>query len=157
IVKKKTRLALVVIVCGALIFLAASQFVSSDSTLQSDCSQSGCHSSSSSITIGLSETTFDIEPGDTFQLDVQVDSTAGTVELVLKFPTDLRNNDDFTYVGLDADGLIRDGDANDLDPDDDQIQYQYTIQSPAIANTYTLIHTHSRFSPLETLRTETVS
>lgn len=138
IVKKKTRLALVVIVCGALIFLAASQFVSSFSTLQSDCSESGCHTSSSSITIGLSATTFDIEPGDTFQLDVQVDSTAGTVELVVKFPTDLRNNDDFTYVGLDADGLIRDGDGNDLDLDDDQIQYQYTIQSPAIANTYTL-------------------
>lgn len=128
-----------VIVCGALIFLAASQFVTSFSNQQGDCSISGCHDNPSALTISLSATTFNIEPGDTFQLDVEITSTAGTTELVVKFPTNLQNNDEFTYTGLATDGLVRDGDVNDQDgADNDHIQYQYTIQSPAIAGTYTL-------------------
>ncbi|MFW9799968.1 MAG: hypothetical protein ACFFD9_06010 [Candidatus Thorarchaeota archaeon] len=134
--RARVRVGIFVVVCGALFILAASQLAVGNADYQSDCAT--CHGSPSTIVINTA-TTIDTEPGATFPLNVQVDATGGPSTLVVKFPTGVSDNNDFTYVGLDASGFVRDDDVGvDLDTDPLQIEVDYSIVAPVIAGTYTL-------------------
>jgi hypothetical protein len=134
-VKMKVRIGVFVLVCVALLFVAASQLAVGNADWQNDCS--ACHSNPSTIVINT-VTTIDTEPSATFSLNVQVDATGGPTSLVVKFPTGVSDNADFTYVGLDASGFVRDDDAADVDTDALQIEVDYSIVAPVVAGTYTL-------------------
>ncbi len=135
--RARVRVGILVVVCGALFILAASQLTVGFADLQSDCGSTGCHVNPSTIVINT-VTTIDTEPGATFSLNVQVDATGGPSSLVVKFPTGVSDNGDFTYVGLDVSGFVRDDDAADLDTDPLQIEVDYSIVAPVIAGTYDL-------------------
>jgi len=135
-VKMKVRIGVIVLVCTAVLVIAASQLAIGWSTEQNECSL--CHTASPS---GISVTTVasvDTEPGDTFSLNVRVDGTGGPTVLLVRFPTNVEDNADFTYVGLDASGTVNDGDAADLDGGSLLIEVDYSIVAPVVAGTYTL-------------------
>lgn len=135
VVKLKVRIGVFVLVCAALLAIAASQVVVSWDTEQSECST--CHTNQGVITVNT-VTTVDTEPGATFSLNVQVDGTGGPSTLLVRFPTLVEDNDEFTYIGLDASGTVNDGDSADTNGAALQIEVDYSIVAPAIAGTYTL-------------------
>lgn len=133
----KVRIGVFVLVCAAVLLVAGSQLAVGFDNVESDCSVGGCHTNPSTIVVNT-VTTIDTEPGATFSLNVQVDATGGPSTIVVKFPTGVADNADFTYVGLGASGLVRDDEAADVDTDPLQIEVDYSIVAPVVAGTYTL-------------------
>jgi hypothetical protein len=58
--------------------------------------------------------------------------------LLVKFPSSLEDNNRFTYVGLDAEGSVNDGDSSDTDADADEVSVEYSITAPGGAGSFTL-------------------
>jgi hypothetical protein len=77
----------------------------------------------------------DVEEATEFSFVVQASATAGPTTLTIKFPRDLESNALFNIPG---DGLVRDGQAADLDPDSLEMEVSYTMTAPAIAGSYIL-------------------
>jgi hypothetical protein len=69
---------------------------------------------------------------------IQVIGVSGQDALLLKFPSNVEDNAEFTYTGLDAEGAVNDGDAADLDADTDEVEVNYEIVAPSAPGSYTL-------------------
>ncbi|MGY5858673.1 MAG: hypothetical protein RTU63_04835 [Candidatus Thorarchaeota archaeon] len=134
--KRNVRIGLVLL-AGALIIMLAAGNVIANRDYEVDCST--CHSDPSGMSI-TTISTISVSAGETFQIDVVATGLAQDV-FVLRIPTDVDNNDDFTIdipANVDDPGLVDDNDAADLDSNDNAIHAIYNITAPAFAGTYTL-------------------
>ncbi|MHA1909166.1 MAG: hypothetical protein ACW98Y_17860, partial [Candidatus Thorarchaeota archaeon] len=102
------------------------------------CTTSGCHDNSSGMTITSSGTSFNVETDATFSVTIQVVGVSGQDALLLKFPSGVSDNAEFSYTDLDAEGSVNDGDTADLDADTDEVEVNYELTSPSIPGSYTL-------------------
>jgi hypothetical protein len=105
---------------------------------EDDCAT--CHSNSIGMSISTNSS-IDVSPGESFEIDVTATGLASQDAFVLRIPTDVANNSQFTInVPLNADdpGRVDDNGPYDLNSNDNQIQATYNITAPAFAGTYTL-------------------
>ncbi|MGY5879950.1 MAG: hypothetical protein RTV31_06845 [Candidatus Thorarchaeota archaeon] len=152
---QKIRIGVVLLVATLIVMLVAGNAFAYPN-LETNCSSSGCHDEVTGMSI-TTVSTIDVAPGEIFQVDV-VATGAGS-DLVLRIPTGVENNDDFTIViptGTDGNGRVDDNDAMDLDPADDAIHAIYNITAPSFTGTFTLAiyaaqHTPSAISSLITV------
>jgi hypothetical protein len=134
--RRNVRIGLVIFAATIIIMLAAGNALAfpdeEDSCL-------GCHGDSAGMTINT-VSTIDVAPEETFQIDVVATGEAQDV-FVLRIPTNVDDNDQFTIeipINTDDPGRVDDNDAQDLDPDDNEIHTIYSITAPAFADSYTL-------------------
>ncbi|MDH4212640.1 MAG: hypothetical protein OEV85_01865 [Candidatus Thorarchaeota archaeon] len=135
--KRKVRIGLVLVAAIVIIMLAAGNAFA-HSEYEVDCST--CHDVSSGMSI-TTVSTINTGPGETFQVDVVATGLAQDV-FVLRIPTDVADNDQFTInvpANTENPGLVEDNDALDLDSNNNGIHAIYNITAPAFSGTYTLI------------------
>jgi hypothetical protein len=135
-VKKQVRVGLVFAAAAFVLILAAGSAIGFPNET-GNCASLGCHDDPSGITI-TTDATVNTEPGATFQLTVDVTGRTGQNVLLVKFPSSLEDNNRFTYVGLDAEGSVNDGDSSDTDADADEVSVEYSITAPGGAGSFTL-------------------
>jgi hypothetical protein len=133
-VKRKSRNAIIVVLAVAFIIALGSQAIVAFTSDQGACDDSGCHTTATAITVST-DTSVDVNEGEQFSFVVRATATAGPTTLVLKFPNSLESN---ALFNIPNDGLIRDGDAEDLDPDALELEVNYTLTAPALAGSYIL-------------------
>jgi hypothetical protein len=95
------------------------------------------------MTLIVSSSEIDVNVSTVFSLNISA------IGLLGKFPSDLVDNSEFNYIGLDAEGSVRDNDVADLDPDNNEIAIEYSIVAPEVSGIYTLqffIATHTPYS-----------
>ena len=134
--KRNVRIGLVLL-AGTLIIMLAAGNVLADRDIETDCST--CHPDSAGMSISTIST-IDVAPGETFQVDVVATGLAQNV-FVLRIPSGVSNNDDFTIeipANVDDPGLVDDNDALDLDSSDNAIHAIYNITAPAFSGTFVL-------------------
>ncbi|MFW9913386.1 MAG: hypothetical protein ACFFEU_12995 [Candidatus Thorarchaeota archaeon] len=133
--KRKSRYAIIVVLAVALVIIVASQYTTAFTTEQRACDAlAGCHTTATPITVST-ETSVDAEEGAEFSFVVRATATSGPTTLVLKFPRNLEQN---ALFNIPNDGLVRDGDAEDLDPDPLELEVEYILTAPALAGSYIL-------------------
>ncbi|MFW9806739.1 MAG: hypothetical protein ACFFFK_08430 [Candidatus Thorarchaeota archaeon] len=132
--KRRTKIGIILASVFLLVLLASSNVIASR-TFELDCS--GCHTDPTGITI-TAPTSLDVNAGEIFQLDIQASGRVTESSFILKIPSDVNDNGDFTIEYPSADGLVDDNDAYDLDTDVKGIHIIYNITAPAFADTYTL-------------------
>ncbi|MFW9958668.1 MAG: hypothetical protein ACFFCT_11415 [Candidatus Odinarchaeota archaeon] len=134
--KRNVRIGLVILAALVIIMLAGSNaYAYSD--YEADCTS--CHDDPSGLTINTISS-IDVEPGETFQVDVSATGLSQDV-FKLRIPQDMDDNDQFTVVipaNTDDPGLVVDNDASDSNSNDNEIQTTYNITAPSFAGTYTL-------------------
>ena len=104
-------------------------------TVQTDCS--ACHGTPTGITI-TAASSLDVDAGQTFQLDVQASGRADQTSFILKIPSEVDDNGQFTVTYPGQYGLVDDNDASDLDTNSKAIHVIYNITAPGFAGTFTL-------------------
>ncbi len=102
------------------------------------CSASGCHDDPSAISISATPQSITVEAGKEFAILIDVQGETGQNVLYLKYPSDVADNSKFSYVGLDSEGGVSDGDPVDLNTDVDAVTVNYTIIAPDTPGVYTL-------------------
>ena len=120
---------------------------------ESNCSTTNCHDDPTGMSI-TTLSTIEVAPGEEFEVDVVAQGVAGQDVFVLRIPTDVGDNDQFTIVipSNSADpGLVDDNSASDLDSADNAIHAVYNSTAPAFAGEFTLVvyavqHTHHGIS-----------
>jgi hypothetical protein len=132
--KQNTKISLVLVATFLLILLASGNVLASRSSV-TDCSS--CHNDPSGITI-TAVSSIDVDAGETFQLDVEATGRATETSFVLKIPSDVNQNDQFTIEYPSADGLVDDNAAADLDTDTKEIHVIYNLTAPEFAGEYTI-------------------
>ncbi|MHA1908926.1 MAG: hypothetical protein ACW98Y_16610, partial [Candidatus Thorarchaeota archaeon] len=135
--KKPVRYGILIVSATLVLVLVATSALAFPSQ-NGSCTTSGCHDNSSGMTITPSGTTFNVETDATFSVTIQVVGVSGQDALLLKFPSGVSDNAEFSYTGLDAEGAVNDGDAADLDADTDEVEVNYELTAPSIPGTYTL-------------------
>ncbi len=135
--KKQVRYG-ILIVSAVLVFVLFSTSALGFPGQNGACTTSGCHNDPAGMTITPSETTFNVEPDDSISVTIQVIGVSGENALLLKFPSGVGDNAQFSYTGLDAEGAVADGDAADLDADTDEVEVNYDITVPSTPGSYTL-------------------
>ena len=133
-VNRKSRSAIIAVIAVAFIIVIASQAAVAFTSEQGACDASGCHTTATAISVST-DTSVDTEEGAQFSFVVRAQATAGPTTLVLKFPRNLESN---ALFNIPSDGLVRDGDAADLDPDPLELEVNYTLTAPALAGSYIL-------------------
>ena len=133
---RRTKIGIVLASVFLLVVLASGHAMANPA-LQSNCGSSGCHTDPSGITI-TATSSIDVDSGQTFQLDVQATGQASQTNFVLKIPSDVDDNGQFTIVYPSPNGLVDDNDASDLDATSKVIHVVYNITAPGFAGTYTL-------------------
>jgi hypothetical protein len=131
--KRNIRIGLIVF-AAALIFMVAAGNVLANRDYEVACS--GCHTDPAGMSINT-VSTIEVAPGETFQVDVVASGLAQDV-FVLRIPSGVDDNGQFTIVLPNPTGYIDDNDASDLDSNDNQIHAIYNITAPAFADSYTL-------------------
>ena len=92
-------------------------------SISGDCS--ACHDDQTDMTITASSTHFEVPTGETFVLNISATGIVG------KFPHDLVDNSEFWFYGIDdSEGMVEDGDSNDLDSSFEELLIQYLIGVP---------------------------
>jgi len=132
--KRNTKIGLLLVSVFLLVLVASNNVLASRS-FQNDCSS--CHSDATGISITMAAT-MTVDAGETFQLDVQATGRVSETSFILKIPSDVSQNDEFTVEYPAAGGLVDDNDASDLDTDAKEIHIVYNITAPDFAGTYTL-------------------
>ncbi|MDF1540828.1 MAG: hypothetical protein P1Q69_18165 [Candidatus Thorarchaeota archaeon] len=135
--KKQVRYGIVIASAALVLILIATSALAFPSQ-NGACTASGCHDSSTGMTISASETTINVEPDTAFSVNIQVQGVSGQNALLLKFPSGVADNALFDYGSLGAEGAVDDGDAADKDADTDQIEVDYGITAPTAPGSYTL-------------------
>lgn len=156
-IKRKVKIGLVFVAATILLILVAGNVVATR-TSESNCGNSGCHDDPTGLSITM-DSSIDVEPGETFQLDVTASGQASDV-FVLRIPDDVDDNSDFTIVvpNVPSDpGLVSDNDANDQNPTSNAIQTSYSITAPAFAGTFTLTVYAAQHTPSSTQSSITVN
>ncbi len=125
---RRMRIVSLPLFCLVLLLIAVSSTSIPD--FSSDCSQ--CHVNSAGMTLTVSAASIEVPSSEVFSLNVYAKS------LVCKFPSTLANNSDFTFLNLNDEGFVRDGDSADLDPDEGEIAVHYNLSAPEISGSYTL-------------------
>jgi hypothetical protein len=118
----------------AFVIVIASQATVAFTSEQGACDTTLCHTTATAITV-TTDASVDTEEGAEFSFVVTASATSGPTTLVIKFPLNLESNALFNIVG---DGLVRDGQGADLDPDPMEMEVNYTLTAPAIAGSYIL-------------------
>jgi hypothetical protein len=131
---RRTKIGIILASVFLLVLLVSGN-VMAHPTDQTDCSV--CHSTTTGIAI-TAVSSLDVDAGQTFQLDVQASGRADQTNFVLKIPSDVDNNGQFTIVYPSPNGLVNDNDGSDLDTNSKVIHIIYNITAPAFAGTYTL-------------------
>ncbi|MHA2047287.1 MAG: hypothetical protein ACW99G_21055 [Candidatus Thorarchaeota archaeon] len=134
--KRNVKIGLFVFATLVLLLIGAGN-VLADREVESNCG--GCHDNPNGITISMASS-IDVEPGETFQLDVTASGLSQDV-FVLRIPDDADDNSDFTVLipnDSSNPGLVDDNDANDVDPATNAIQTSYSITAPAFTGQFTL-------------------
>ncbi|MHA1135814.1 MAG: hypothetical protein ACTSSE_04940 [Candidatus Thorarchaeota archaeon] len=134
--KQKVRIGIVVLAATIILMLVAGN-VFANSDVESDCSS--CHGDATGMSI-TTISTIEVAPGETFQIDVVATGLAQDV-FVLRIPSGVGNNDDFTIeipANVNDPGRVDDNDASDLDAADNAIHTIYNITAPAFAGSFTL-------------------
>ncbi len=135
--KKQVRYGILVVAVAMVLVLVSSSALGFPSQTGA-CTASGCHDDPSGMTITPSETTFNVEPNMAFSVTIQVAGLSGQNALLLKFPSGVADNAQFSYTGLGAEGAVNDGDAADVDTDADEVEVNYEIVAPSIPGSYSL-------------------
>ncbi|MFW9810501.1 MAG: hypothetical protein ACFFE6_14075 [Candidatus Thorarchaeota archaeon] len=134
--KRNVKIGLVVLaVTVLLVFGAVNVFANRD--VESNCG--GCHSDPTGITLTMASS-IDVEPGETFQLDVTASGLSQDV-FVLRIPDNVDDNADFTILvpnNPSDPGLVSDNDANDQNSAANAVQTSYSITAPAFVGQFTL-------------------
>ncbi|MHA1862805.1 MAG: hypothetical protein ACTSWA_03470 [Candidatus Thorarchaeota archaeon] len=134
--KRNVKIGLVLLAFTGIIMLAAGN-VLANTFVETECSS--CHGDSTGLSI-TTISTIDVAPGETFQLDVVATGLAQDV-FVLRIPTEVEDNDEFTIeipLNVDDPGLVEDNDVLDLNSNDNEIHAVYNITAPAFSGTFTL-------------------
>ncbi|MHA2210420.1 MAG: hypothetical protein ACXABV_14760 [Candidatus Thorarchaeota archaeon] len=131
---RKIRSAIIVVLAVAFIVVLASQATVAFVSEQGACDAAGCHTTATAITVST-DASVDVEEGLDFSFVVTASATAGPTTLVIKLPRGLESN---AIFNIPSDGLVRDGQAADLDPDSLEMEVNYTLTAPAIAGSYVL-------------------
>jgi hypothetical protein len=131
---RRTKIGIILASVFLLVVLAAGHVMASR-TVQTDCSV--CHTDPTGIAI-TATSSIDVDSGHTFQLDVQATGQASQPNFVLKIPSEVDNNSQFTIVFPSPNGLVIDNDASDLDATSKVIHVIYNITAPGVAGAYTL-------------------
>jgi hypothetical protein len=132
--RARTKTGIIIASVFLLVLLAAGNVLASRN-YETDCNS--CHNNPAGIAI-TTQATIDVDAGTTFQLDIQATGSSSETNFVLKIPSDVDDNGQFTIDYPSADGLVDDNDAADLDTDAYEIHVIYNITAPAFAGTYTL-------------------
>ncbi|MFW9805836.1 MAG: hypothetical protein ACFFFK_03845, partial [Candidatus Thorarchaeota archaeon] len=114
----------------SLTFYSSIFVASGFSSLSNDCVQ--CHTDSTGMEITASQVYFEIDPSDTFALNITATGIIG------KFPSEVADNPLFGYRGLDEEGTVHDNDHKDYDYDSEEIAIHYLITAPDTPGYYTL-------------------
>ncbi len=155
--KRSVRIGLVIFAATIIVLLAASN-VYANRDAESNCS-STCHNDSTGLSISTISS-IDVAPGETFQIEVTATGLAAQDVFVLRIPSQVADNNEFTIqVPLNADdpGLVSDNDALDLDAADNAIRTFYNITAPSFADTYTLQIFAAQHTPYSTSTSITVN
>jgi hypothetical protein len=135
--KQNVRIGIVLLAATIIaILVVGNVFASSD--YESDCST--CHGDPTGMSI-TTISTIDVAPGETFQIDVVATGLLAQDVLILRIPSEVGNNDQFTIVTpADANdpGRVDDDDENDLEPTAHSIHTIYDITAPGFTGTFTL-------------------
>jgi hypothetical protein len=123
---------ILVFAISALFLSSAFSYAAGFRNQTGNCSVTGCHNDSTGMTLVASSLSIEANIGDSFDLNISA------VGEVCKFPLTLANNSDFTYQGLDAEGMVSDGDVADLDPDATELMIEYSITTPDTPGSYLL-------------------
>ncbi len=135
--KQNVRIGLVLLAATIIAMLVVGNVFASSGS-ESDCST--CHD----VPTGMSITTIstiDVAPGETFQIDVVATGLLAQADFILRIPTDVGDNDQFTIeipADVDDPGRVDDNDENDLEPTAHAMHTIYTITAPAFVGTFTL-------------------
>jgi len=136
---KKARVGLFLTAALVVMMLFASN-VFAQPDYESNCSS--CHDNPAGMSI-TAISSIEVAPGEEFQVDVVAQGVAGQDVFVLRIPTDVGDNIQFTVVipSNSADpGRVDDNDGVlDLDPADNAIHAVYNITAPAFAGEFTLV------------------
>ncbi|MFX0056357.1 MAG: hypothetical protein ACFFAD_15625 [Candidatus Hermodarchaeota archaeon] len=132
--KRRSRNAIIVVLAVAFVLVLASQSIVAFTTDQGTCNDPLCHTTATAIAVST-DASVDVNEGEQFSFVVRATATAGPTTLVLKLPLDLQDNALFNVPG---DGLVRDGDAADLDPDALELEVNYTLTAPSLSGSYVL-------------------
>jgi hypothetical protein len=133
--KRKSRYAIISILAVALVIIVAFQYTTAFTTEQRACDAlPACHTNATPITVST-DTSVDTGEGEEFSFVVRATATSGPTTLVLKFPRNVEQN---ALFNIPNDGLVEDGDGEDLDPDPLELEVNYTLTAPALAGSYTL-------------------
>jgi hypothetical protein len=132
--RTRTKTGIIIASVFLLILLAAGNVLASR-TFETDCSS--CHNDPAGIAI-TTPASIDVDAGTIFQLDISATGSAALTSFILKIPSEVDDNGQFTVDYPSADGLVDDNDAADLDTDAYEIHVVYNITAPAFAGTYTL-------------------
>ncbi len=133
-VNRKSRSAIIAVLAIAFVIVIASQASVAFTSEQGACDTSLCHTTATAITIDT-DASIEVMEGTEFSFVVTASATAGPTTLVIKFPRSLESN---ALFNIPSDGLVRDGQAPDLDPDSLEMEVNYTMTAPAIAGVYVL-------------------
>ncbi|MHA2310996.1 MAG: hypothetical protein ACXADF_05835 [Candidatus Thorarchaeota archaeon] len=131
---RKSRSAIIAVLAVAFVIVVASQASVAFTSEQGACDTTGCHTTATAITVST-DASVDVEEGAEFSFVVQAQATAGPTTLTIKFPRNLESN---ALFNIPSDGLVRDGQPADLDPDALEMEVNYTMTAPAIAGAYIL-------------------
>ncbi|MFW9861223.1 MAG: hypothetical protein ACFFEX_11020 [Candidatus Thorarchaeota archaeon] len=121
-----------------ILVLLSDSIVLGMSDFSSNCSISACHNDPTGLNLIAESTFLEVSVNENFILNISLVSTLPSDTLVCKFPSDVADNALFTYWDLDNEGMVRDQDVADLDPDSNEILVQYSIFAPATPGSYVL-------------------
>ncbi|MFW9920161.1 MAG: hypothetical protein ACFFED_11205 [Candidatus Thorarchaeota archaeon] len=145
--KKQFRIAIIVAIATAVLFLASTTVLGFPGQTGA-CDASGCHDSPGSMSISASPNSVTVEIGEQFSVVISVTGESGENTLVVKFPSSLVDNNQFDYASLDAEGRVEDGDPLDTNAATDAVEVNYTITAPTAPGTYTLRVYGAQHTPL---------
>ncbi len=146
-VKKQFRIALIVAIATAVLFLASTTALGFPGQ-NGACDASGCHDSTGTLSMTATPNSVTVEIGNQFSVVISVTGQSGQDALVVKFPSSLAHNNQFDYGALDAEGRVDDGDPADLNAATDQVEVNYTITAPNAPGVYTLTVYGAQHTPL---------
>ncbi len=137
LVKRQLRTTTLIIIGAAVIFLMSTLALGFPSQTGA-CDASGCHDDPGAMSITVTPESVTVGIGEEFTVLVSVIGESGQDACVMKFPSSVADNSEFSYGTLGSEGSVQDGDPADLDPDTDQMEVNYTIEAPSVPGAYTL-------------------
>ena len=131
LVKKNTKIGILVVTCFLAVLLFSLNYVVANSTYEVDCSS--CHSNAGTLSVSTSSSVT-IGTGENFQLDVDVTGGGSLTYVYTKFPHDVSDNDEFAF----APSGVQDGGAGDDNPSAGAISATFTVTAPDFPGDYEL-------------------